>query len=152
VPVDAQAQLDSFLDKYTPEVAALARALLDVLKARVPGASILVYDNYNALAIGFAADDRAGSVVLSIALYPRWINLFFMRGTELDDPDGLLKGSGNRVRHIPKITANLIKDERVDQLIGQTLAIAKPAIDPDATGKLIIKSVLEKQRPRRPKD
>jgi len=148
--VKPQTQLDGFIDKYTPEIAVTARALLDRLKVRVPGASILVYDNYNALAIGFAADDRAGTVVLSIALYPKWINLFFMRGIELDDPAGLLKGEGSRVRHIPKVTADLLADERVDRLIGQALAIAHPPIDPAATGKLIVKSISAKQRPRRP--
>ena len=51
--MDAQADLDTFIDKFTPEVAALARALLAKMKARVPGATIMVYDNYNALALGF---------------------------------------------------------------------------------------------------
>ena len=50
---DAEAQLDSFLDKYTPEVAGQARAALEALRRLVPGAVELVYDNYNALAIGF---------------------------------------------------------------------------------------------------
>ena len=53
--MNAKGQLDAFIDKYTPEVAALTRALLARMKARMPGAAILVYDNYNALAIGFAA-------------------------------------------------------------------------------------------------
>src|SRR3954453_23272975 len=122
--MDAQRQLDGFIDKFTPAVAANARALMDRLEARIPGATILVYDNYNAIAIGFAADDRASSVVLSIALYPKWINLFFMRGIELDDPHGLLKGEGSKVRHIPKVTAETLDDERINTMIDQALAIA----------------------------
>ena len=59
----AGAQLDGFIDKFTPEVAALTRALIDKMKARVPGATIMVYDNYNALAIGFGPTDRAGQAV-----------------------------------------------------------------------------------------
>src|ERR1039458_3337653 len=46
-------QLDAFLDKYTPAIATLARACLAKMRARLPGAVQLVYDNYNALAIGF---------------------------------------------------------------------------------------------------
>ena len=51
-------QLDGFIDKFTPDVAALTRAWLAKAKARIPGAQILVYDNYNALAIGFGRPTR----------------------------------------------------------------------------------------------
>lgn len=146
---DAQARLDGFIDKFSPEVAAEARALLAKLEARLPGASILVYDNYNALAIGFSAADRAGAVVLSIALYPRWINLFFMHGVALDDPHHLLRGEGSRVRHVPKVSAATLDDPRIDALIDAALAIAAPPMDPFAPGKLIVKSVAPRQRPRR---
>ena len=41
-------------------MAALTRALLAKVKARMPGAAILVYDNYNALAIGFGRVGQSG--------------------------------------------------------------------------------------------
>ena len=53
--MDAEAQLDSFLDRYTPEVAADARQALAFMRARLPTATQMVYDNYNALVIGFSA-------------------------------------------------------------------------------------------------
>ncbi len=146
---DAERQLDGFIDKFSPEIAANARALLARLRVRVPGATILVYDNYNALAIGFSAGDRAGGVVLSIALYPRWINLFFMRGIELADPHNLLKGAGSRVRHVPAVSVASLDDPRADALIAEALAIASPPIDPAAPPRLVIKSISAKQRPRR---
>jgi hypothetical protein len=148
--MDARRQLNEFIDKFTPQVADRARELLGRLEARIPGATILVYDNYNALAIGFAKEDRVSTVVLSIALYPRWINLFFMRGVELDDPHGLLQGQGSKVRHVPKIDTDSLDDERIDDLIRQALAIAEPPIDPNATGKTVIKLISARQRPRRP--
>ena len=149
--MDPQTQLDGFIDKFTPGLAECGHALLERLKRRLPGATILVYDNYNALAIGFAAEDRAGTVVLSIALYPKWINLFFLRGVELEDPHGLLKGEGSKVRHIPKVTAGSLDDERIDALIEQALAIAQPPINPQASSRFVIKSISARQRPRRPK-
>lgn len=149
--MNAQAQLDGFIDKYAPEVAADARALLARLKTRLPGARILVYDNYNALAIGFGASEKVRGIVLSIALYPRWINLFFMYGTALADPHALLKGGGGQVRHVPKVTEANLDDPRVDALIAQALDLAEPPIDPGAPQRLIIKSVSARQRPRQPK-
>jgi hypothetical protein len=147
--MDAQDQLDGFIAKFSPDVAATARAVLARLEARIPGATRLAYDNFNALAIGFAANDRAGSVVVSIALYPKWINLFFLRGVELDDPHGMLKGAGSRVRHVPRIAASTLDDSRIEALIAAALAQAEPGIDPTAPSRLIIKAVAARQRPRR---
>lgn len=147
---DAAAQLDGFVDKYTPELAALTRALFARMKARVPGATILVYDNYNALAIGFAAGERVKDIVMSLAVYPRWVSLFFMQGRWLEDPHGLLKGEGRQIRHVPAITEASFDDPRIDALIEAALGTADHPIDTAAEQVLIIKSVSPKQRPRRP--
>src|SRR5215475_7303547 len=76
----ADSQLDRFLAKFLPEVEDTARLALRKMRSRLPGANELVYDNYNALAIGFSPTERASGVIFSIALYPRWINFFFMNG------------------------------------------------------------------------
>jgi hypothetical protein len=149
--VDAQGQLDSFTDKFTPEVAALTRSLLAKMKDRIPGAAILVYDNYNALAIGFGPSDKAGQAVLSLAVMPRWVTLCFLRGVGLPDPHALLRGSGTRVRNVQLHKADAIDDPRIQELISAALERAEPPIDPAAEQRLIIKSISAKQRPRRPK-
>ncbi|HEX6742393.1 MAG TPA: hypothetical protein VF079_11440 [Sphingomicrobium sp.] len=147
-----EAQLDSFIDKFTPEVAALTRALYAKMKARIPGATIMVYDNYNALAIGFGPSDRAGQAVLSLAVMPRWVTLCFLYGVGLPDPHGLLNGSGSRVRHVRLHTAEAFDDPRVQDLIAAALDRCEPPIDEEREQQLIIKSISAKQRPRRPKD
>ena len=95
-----EAQFAEFMAKYTPEIGALAKAALKKMRARLPGAIEMVYDNYNALVIGFGPTERASEAIFSIALYPRWVTLFFLNGKGLPDPQKLLKGSGARVRHI----------------------------------------------------
>src|SRR4051812_28081881 len=148
--MDAQAQLDRFIDKFTPEVAALTRALLAKMAARAPGARIMVYDNYNALAIGFGPTDRAGKAVLSLAVMPRWVTLCFLRGVGLPDPHGLLKGSGSRVRHVRLHTPEAFDDPAVQDLISAALERSEPPIDAGREHQLIIKSISAKQRPRTP--
>ncbi len=81
-----QKELDFFLAKYTPEIAALARKVLAKMRSRLPGAVELVYDNYNALAIGFGATERSSDAIFSIAVFPRWVSLFFFQGTKLERP------------------------------------------------------------------
>jgi hypothetical protein len=139
--MSTEAQLDSFLARFSPEVEAQARAALDRMRARLPGAVQLVYDNYNALAIAFGADDKRSGIVFSIAVYPRWVSLFFMRGPELPDPLHLLRGSGTMVRHIVLTDIGLFDEPGVEALIAEALARANPPIDPTQPGRLIIKWV-----------
>jgi hypothetical protein len=148
--MDPQAQLDAFIDKFTPEVGALTRKLFEKTKARIPGATIMVYDNYNALAIGFGPNDKASLAVLSLAVMPRWVTLCFLFGVGLPDPRQVLQGSGSRVRHIRLHTADAFDDPGVQNLVAAALDRCEPPIDPAAEQRLIIKSVSAKQRPRRP--
>lgn len=146
----AQQQLDGFIDKFDPKVAALGRKALAHMRKRLPGALVTVYDNYNALAIGFGPTGGKQSVTpLSIALYPRWINLFFLFGVRLPDPERLLKGSGSRVRSIRLDVIATLKDEAVDALISAAVLDVGWKLDPKAKGNLEIRMISKKQRPRR---
>jgi hypothetical protein len=148
--VDAQRQLDGFIDRYTPEVAADARKALAFMRARLPTATRLVYDNYNALVVGFGAGPKVSDIIFSIALYPRYVTLFFARGVELLDPNGLLEGSGKGVRHVKLRPVSRIESPEVGELIDAAVAIATPPLPATGKGPLIIKSISPKQRPRRP--
>ena len=143
-------ELDGFIARYTPEIAAQAHAAIAKMQVRLPSATVLVYDNYNALAVAFAADEKVGDVILSITVYPRWVTLFFMWGTKLDDPHNLLEGGGNQIRSVRLTGPDMLDDPRVAALIADAVAKADPPIDRHATGKIIIKSISAKQRPRRP--
>ena len=145
-----QGQLESFLDKFTPEVATLARDCLTKMRARLPGAMQLVYDNYNALAIGFGPSERASEAIFSIVLYPRWVTLFFLQGAGLADPKRVLKGSGKVVRHIVLASAADLDLPAIQDLMGRALKRAEVGIDPTAPGRLVTRSICAKQRPRRP--
>ena len=143
-------QWAAFLSKYDPKIAALARAAVARMRKYVPGAVEIVYDNYNALVVGFGPSERASEAVLSIALYPRWVTLFFLKGAVLADPDRLLKGSGTRVRHIVLDEVAVLDRPPVRALIRQALSHADPPIDAKARRRMAIRSVSAKQRPRRP--
>jgi len=147
---EAQTQLAEFIDKYDPKIAALARKVLAHMNRRLPGAVCMVYDNYNALAIGFGPLEKVSAIPLSIALYPRWINLFFLMGITLDDPNRLLKGAGARVRSIRINQLADIKDPNVDALITAAVMQANWELQPKAKNTVIIRSVSPNQRPRRP--
>ena len=147
---DAKAQLESFLAKFSPNIAAEARTVLKRMRALYPNALELVYDNYNALAIGFGPTERASDAIFSIALYPKWVSLFFLQGKGLPDPEKLLKGSGNAVRHIVLSTPETLDQPAVRELMREAEARARVPFDAKTKRRLIIKSVSDKQRSRRP--
>ena len=93
-------RLAGFIAKYDPAIAKIVRAGRSKLRRMLPAAVELVYDNYNALAIAFGPTEGASDAIVSLAVYPRWVLLYFIRGAKLSDPKKLLQGSGNRGRHI----------------------------------------------------
>lgn len=146
----ASAQFAEFLARYSSAVATCARGVLTRLRKQVPGAVELVYDNYNALVVGFGATERASEAVLSIALYPRWVTLFFLDGKKLSDPHGLLEGDGKIVRRLTLEGATHVDRPAVKALIRQAVRAADPPIDARAKRRMVIKSVSGRQRARRP--
>lgn len=146
----ASEQLDEFVARFVPKIGEQAKAAIADLRSRYPTANLLVYDNYNALAVGFAADQKRGGIIFSVTLYPKWVSLFFSRGVELDDANGLLEGAGTSIRHI-KLRGGVTHDEAgVVALLDQSIAIAEPPLPNTGKGELIIQSISAKQRPRRP--
>jgi len=141
---------DGFLLRFSPEIVELVKACVARMRKRLPGATELVYDNYNALVIGFGATERASDAIFSLAIYPRWVNLFFLQGATLDDPKKLLQGSGSVVRRIRLSDPTLIDDPGVRDLMDRAMSQAPKPIDPKASRRMVIRSISARQRPRRP--
>lgn len=146
--VTSKQQLDSFIARYSPDVASVARTAFRWMRERFPRPTVLVYDNYNALAIGFGPTERASDAVFSIALFPRWVNLFSLQAVGLPDPNKLLKGRGKRVRSVRLDGAVL--DQPAVLLLIEAEAM-RSGLGPEVGGgDIVIKSISAKQRPRRP--
>ena len=143
-------QLATFLAKYTPEIVAETEAVLAKMRARLPGAVEMVYDNYAALVIGFGAEDRPREAVFSIAVYPDHVTLVFIWGVGLFDPDKLLRGGGNQVRHIRLDGPETLDDPAVQALMTEAIARSARPFDDTQPGRMVIRAIAPKQRPRRP--
>jgi hypothetical protein len=138
--VDAKLQLASFIDKFSPDIAKQAEEVLQKMRELFPTAFELVYDNYNALAIGFSPTERASDTIFSIALYPRWVSLFFLQATGLIDPQKLLKGNGKVAKHIVITTPALI-GRAVRALMRDAVGKARVPFLGRGTHRLMIKSI-----------
>lgn len=146
----AEAQLASFLARYTAEIVALGESILEEMRRLYPTAIELVYDNYNALVIGFGPTERPSEAIFSIVLYPKWVSLFFLQAKGLPDRDKILQGSGSVARHIVLSSPDMLHYPAVQELMHEALERAKAPFDPKGSRRTIIQSISAKQRPRRP--
>jgi len=144
-------QVASFIAKFDPAIAKLTRSCRSVVRKRYPSAIELVYDNYNALAIGYSPTEKTSEVVFSLAVYARGLNLYFMYGRSLPDPNGLLQGSGTQGAFIRLESVATLDEPKVIDLIQRAVKRQKPTFPAKGKGYTVVKSISAKQRPRRTK-
>jgi len=146
--VTTEQQLKSFIAKFAPMNQRLIRALRKTLRKRLPNANELVYDNYNFLVIAYCPTEKTTDSFFSIGADKNGANLFFgYTGTKIADPRKVLQGTGALNRFLRIESAETLDRPEVNALITSAIAISKPVTDDQ--GKLIIRAVSPKQRPRR---
>ncbi|HJZ90909.1 MAG TPA: hypothetical protein VKE40_08555 [Gemmataceae bacterium] len=92
------AQFAAFLSRFPPEIVALVKRCLPKRRRAFPGSYQLVYDYSNSLVVAFGMSERGYEAIVAIAIFPRWVRLYFDKS--LPDPKGLLEGSGAKVRSV----------------------------------------------------
>lgn len=143
-------QVAGFIARFDPRIARLVRSGRTALRKRLPTAVELVYDNYNALAIGFGPNERASEVILSVAAFARGVSLYFTQGAKLPDPHRVLQGSGNQGRFIRFESAAQLDEPAVAAVLRAAIRHGKTPLPAAGRGYTVVKSVSAKQRPRRP--
>ena len=100
MPRAVPAALIDLLAPFSDEVQELALALRARVLRVMPNAHEFVWDATNAVSLVYTPTTRWQDGVVHIASYTKWVNLGFNDGTALDDPLGILAGTGSRVRHV----------------------------------------------------
>jgi hypothetical protein len=145
---DAEKQLKTFIGKFEPRHRTLIRALRKALRKRFPTAYELAYDNYNFFVIGYSPTERPSDAIVSLTAGANGPGLCFIRGASLRDPQKILQGSGNQTRFIRLESLAVLARPEVEALIAAAAAQAKTPLRAEGRGRLIIRSVSAKQRPR----
>jgi Domain of unknown function (DU1801) len=142
-------QLATFIMKFDSKNAALIHSVRKALRERLPTANELVYDNYNFFVIGYCSTERPSDCILSIAAAANGIGLSFYHGATLPDPHKLLLGSGSQNRFIRIESAATLARPEVEELIAVAVAQTEKLLPGSGGGKLVIRSISKKQKPRR---
>ena len=104
-----------------------------------------------AMNIGFGPNDRPSDCIVTIAAAANGVGLCFVRGASLPDPDKVLQGSGKQTRFVRLSSAGVLDQPAVQALLTAAAERAQSPVPAAGRGKLIIRSVSAKQRPRRKK-
>ena len=135
--------------RFDPAIRKLVRDARARLRRRMPTAIGLVYENARAIAIGFASSERKSDAIVSLAVYDRGVNLYFIYGVALADPHRLLLGSGNQGRFVRLESASLLDRPEVDALLAGAIAEGDTPLPRSGGGRVVIKSVSTTARQRR---
>jgi hypothetical protein len=142
-------QLNTFIGRFDPAIQKVVREARAKLRRRLPTAVELIYDNYNALAIGFGSTERAADWIVSLAVYARGVNLYFIYGVALADPHHLLLGSGNQGRFVRLESAAMLDRPEIDALLNEAIKEIDTPLPRSGRGRIVIRGVSPKQRARR---
>jgi hypothetical protein len=145
----AEATLKAFIAKFDLNDQRRIRAVRRAMRRRFPTAHELVWDNYNFFVIGYSPTEKPSDAPLSIAARADGLGLCFIHGASLPDPGKLLLGSGRQTRFIRVESAAELARPEVKALLAAAVDRAAKPMPATGRGKLIIRSVSAKQRPRR---
>jgi hypothetical protein len=146
---NAEKQLAAFIGKFSDTDQRLIRAVRRALRRRFPTANELVYDNYNFFVIGYSPTERPSDSIVSMAARANGVGLCFIYGARLPDPNKVLLGSGNQTRFIRLDSVGVLDRPEVKALVAAAIAQARAPLPTSGRGKLIIRSISAKQRPRK---
>jgi hypothetical protein len=149
MPPTPEQQLKAFIAKFDRNLGKQIRECRSAMRKRFPTTNELVYDNYNFFVIGYCTTERPSDCVVSLAVNSKGIGLSFYYGATLLDPRRILQGSGKQNRFVRLDGVSTLRRPEVEELLDAAEAQADPPFTKSGRGKLIIRSISKKQRPRK---
>lgn len=118
-----EADVERLLSEHPPELQAIERALRVTIRSAFP-AAVEQVDFGNKL-IAFGRSLKMRGLLFAIIAHKDWVNLQLADGAVLPDPDGLVEGTGKRIRHVKIRSVEAASSPGVVALIDAQLA-ARP--------------------------
>lgn len=116
-----QAGPDSFDDALAGAkdgIRKTAQALRQLMADVMPGVTEVAWPRQKTIGYG-VGPKKMSEHFCYIGLFGRHVNLGFFYGADLDDPDGLLEGSGKKLRHIKLMDAAAVRQPGIRRLVVQ---------------------------------
>lgn len=115
--------VDRLLAEHEPEIQAIERTIRATVRRAAPKAVERVDFGNKLIAFGWSM--KMGELLFAIIAHRSWVNLQLPDGADLPDPDGVIEGSGKRIRHVKIRSAADASSTTVEAIIAAQLA-ARP--------------------------
>ena len=92
------ASWDEVLASHRPEVVAAAHAIQGVIVEELP--TVVVYFDRGDGLLAFGTSSAMRDLLFALIPHAGWLNLQLADGATLPDPEGLVEGTGKRIRHV----------------------------------------------------
>ena len=110
-------QIADYLLHFNDKIVTLTKQLREYLREETKPAYEIVGDSNQSLNIGYGFTEKAWDCYCAIIIYNNHINISFPSGSTLKDTDGILIGSGSKIRHIRIREFDDIKEPNVMRLL-----------------------------------
>lgn len=117
-----------FLDLKNQEVIDLFKDLREYILELYPDCNELVYHTH-ALTAVFSISEKLSDAFCMLPIYTNHLNFGFNKGTLLKDPNKLLTGTGNLIRHIDVKKTSDYRNLKVKTLIQEAIEFAIKDMD-----------------------
>ena len=115
MPPTKFASWDQNLASHTPDVQGAARALEAIIREELPDV-VVQYDPGNGL-LAFGRSMKMRDLLFALIPHAGWVNLQLADGALLPNPEGLIEGTGKKIRHIKVRSAGFGGNPRVRSAI-----------------------------------
>ena len=111
--------IEQFFGSYDSDVQELARGLRALVRRLVPEAEEKLHRSWKTVAYGCTVKFCA------ISPHKSWVNLQFHSGSSLQDPSGLLEGTGKSMRHVKVAIPGDLRRQALMKLIREAAHLAQ---------------------------
>jgi len=107
---------DGAVKRATKDTQAIARALRELIADVLPGVTEVPWETQGNVGYG-VGPKKSSEQFCYIMPFATHVNLGFYYGAQLDDPAGLLEGSGKGLRHVKVRSVSEVKKPALRKLI-----------------------------------
>ena len=142
-------KLKELISPYSPQIQKIAFELRSFITNIIPEANELIWDNYNAVAIAYSKSEFLKDAFCHIAVYSKYVNFGFNRGTELSKIKIKLEGKGKLIRHLKVSDLRSFPKKIIEKMIIEAVEISElrnPELNKKETeGTSFVMSISEKK-------
>ncbi|CAN5822133.1 hypothetical protein BH11BAC3_BH11BAC3_36120 [soil metagenome] len=143
--------LVKFMEPFDNDTRGIVFWLRDFIWDLYPSANELIYDNYNAVAIGWSPTDRVGHIFCNLAIgrTSKNIHFGFYWGSQVNDTKKILIGKGNQYRYLLVKDTSSFPKTYIKKLMKEAYQISLQKVKDKSQfmeGETITKSISAKKR------